>query len=144
MGKYAELSSEGVVPYVLWFHFSDTTSKGVAVSVSDVDLMERVCHLTNKIYREILCKSSLRQSGHETKIITIHGLDCEPENTQITGVRERIVLSLDLLAWISMEGRILCSFTNFITTPEFSDSLYISPGVYHSQITEYSLQKINT
>ena len=77
---------------------------------------------------------------HESKIITIHGLDYR---NQIIGVQERIVLSWDLLAWISVEGRILCSFTNFITTPELSGPLYISPGIYHSQITEYSLQKID-
>ena len=50
-----------------------------------------------------------------------------------------IVLSWDLLAWMSMEERIPCSFTNFITTPEFSGPLYISPDIYHTQITEYSL-----
>ena len=55
----------------------------------------------------------------------------------------KIILSWDLLAWISVEGRILCSFTNFITTPELSGPLYISPGIYHSQIIECSLQKIN-
>ena len=30
----------------------------MAVSVSNVDLMERVCHLTNKIYGEMLCITS--------------------------------------------------------------------------------------
>jgi hypothetical protein len=55
----------------------------------------------------------------------------------------RIVLSSDLLAWISMEGRIPYSFSNFITTPELSGPLYISPDIYHTQITEYSLEKIH-
>ena len=54
----------------------------------------------------------------------------------------RIVLSWDLLAWISLEDKILCSFTNFITTPELSGPLYITPGIYHTQITEYSLETI--
>ena len=116
----------------------------MAVSVSDVDLMERVYHLTIKISREILCIS--RQSRHERMIITsIHGLD--PRHVQVrpfsSAPEYRIVLSWNLLAWISVEGRILCSFTNFITTPELSGPLYISPGVYHSQIIEYSLEKIN-
>ena len=53
-----------------------------------------------------------------------------------------IVLSWDLLACISVEGRIPLSFTSFITTPELSGPLYISPDVYHTQITEYSLQTI--
>ena len=54
----------------------------------------------------------------------------------------RIVISCDLLAWISMEGRIPCSFTNFITTPELSGPLYICPDTYHAQIAEYFLEKI--
>ena len=54
-----------------------------------------------------------------------------------------IVLSWDLLAWLSVvKNRVLCSFTNFITTPEFSGPLYISADIYHTQITEYSLQTI--
>ena len=112
----------------------------MAVNVSDINLMERVCHLTNKIYREALCIS--RDSIHEMKIITMHGLDHKSENTQIIGVQERIVLSWDLLAWISVEGKIFSSFPNFITTPDLSGPLYISPGIYHSQITEYSLEKM--
>ena len=53
-----------------------------------------------------------------------------------------IVLSRDLLAWISVEDGIPCSFTNFLTTPELSGPLYISPDIYHTQIVEYSLQRI--
>ena len=54
----------------------------------------------------------------------------------------RIVLSWELLDWIMMKGIILRSFTNFITTPELSGPLYIRPEIYHTQITEYSLEKI--
>jgi hypothetical protein len=54
----------------------------------------------------------------------------------------RIVISWDLLSWISLEGGIPCSFTDFITTRELSGPLYISPGIYHTQITEYSLETI--
>ena len=53
----------------------------------------------------------------------------------------RIVLSWDLLDWITVEGRIPCFFTNFITTPEVSGPLYISRDIYHTQITEYFLEK---
>ena len=53
----------------------------------------------------------------------------------------KIVLSWNLLAWISVEDRIPCSFTDFITTPELSGPLYISPDVYHTQVTEYLLNK---
>ena len=55
----------------------------------------------------------------------------------------RIVLSWELLACVSVEDRILCSFTKFITTPELSGPLYISPDIYHTQITEYSLKTIS-
>ena len=53
----------------------------------------------------------------------------------------RIVLSRDLLDWITMEGKIPCSFTNFITTSELSGPLYISSDIYHTQIAEYILEK---
>jgi hypothetical protein len=51
----------------------------------------------------------------------------------------RIVLSWSLIAWITVEGKIPCSFTNFITNPELSGPLYISSDIYHTQITEYLL-----
>ena len=60
-------------------------------------------------------------------------------NQQYTG---KIELSWSLLFWISVEGRIPCSFTTFITTPELSGSFYIRPDNYHTQITECSLYKI--
>ena len=53
----------------------------------------------------------------------------------------RVVLSWELLEWIMMKDRMPNSFTNFITTPELSGPLYISPAIYHSQITEYFLEK---
>ena len=126
---------------VLWIHVSDTTSHDEVVSVSNVNLIERVCHLTNKIYREVLC---IRRRESKT-VITIGGLGLDYDqielfpftpNPQYTG---RIVLSWNLLYWISVENRIPCSFTNFITTPELSGPLYISPDNYHTQITEYLL-----
>ena len=52
----------------------------------------------------------------------------------------KIVLSRDLLDCMSANlDTIPCSFTRFITTPELSGPLYISPDIYHTQITEYSL-----
>ena len=110
----------------------------MAVSVSNVDLLERVCHLTNKIYREILCTTrmttwsviTLRASG----LGHVQNISWTPQYS--------IVLSWELLAWILVEDRIPCSFTNFITTPELSGLLYISPDIYHTQITEYSLETI--
>ena len=75
------------------------------------------------------------------KYITMGGLDHVQVNDfpQAWSQQDRIVLSWDLLSWISVEGGIPHSFTNFITTPELSGPLYISPDIYHTQITEYSL-----
>jgi hypothetical protein len=100
--------------------------------------MERVFHLTNKIYREMLCITRYERMSY----ITIRGLDQVPVGAYSWNPQYRIVLSLDLLAWISVEGRIPCSFTKFITIPESSGSFYISPDIYHAQITEYLLEKI--
>ena len=97
--------------------------------------MERVCHLTNKIYREMLFITS-----HErTAYITIDGHDGVQVGPSWTS-QYRIVLSRDFLTWITMEGRIPCSLTNFITTPELSGPLYMRPDIYHAQIIEYSLE----
>ena len=56
-----------------------------------------------------------------------------------TRAQYRIILSWNLLAWISVEGRIPSSFTTFITVPELSGPLHITPAIYHTQITEYLL-----
>ena len=114
----------------------------MADSVSSIDLMERVCHLTNKIYREILCITVTKHYDERMMNITMGGLDQVQVSAFSWTPRYRIVLSWDLLDWISVEGRILCSFTNFITTSDLSGPLYIRADVYHTQITEYLLEKI--
>jgi hypothetical protein len=97
--------------------------------------MERVCRLTNKIYREIL-----RITRHERmSYITIAGLDHDQVSNFSGTPQHTIVLSWELLAWISRMDEIPCSFTNFITTQELSGPFYISTDIYHTQITEYSL-----
>jgi hypothetical protein len=73
----------------------------------------------------------------------------ESDHVQVTSAFSRTpqyttVLSWDLLDWIWVEDRIPYLFTNFITTPELSGPLYISPDIYHTQITEYSLESIYT
>ena len=110
----------------------------MAVSVS-----ERVCHLTTKIYREILCIKSHR--GERIMNITdMVGLDHVIIRTFefFSTPQYSIVLSWNLLNWISVKSRIPCSFTNFITSPDLSGHLYISPDTYHTQITEYLLGEI--
>ena len=101
--------------------------------------MERVCRLTNKIYREILSITR-----HESMTyITMDGLNHIQFSVFKFSPQNRTVLSWDLIAWISKEAGIPSSFTNFITTPELSGPLYISPDIYHTQITEYLLEKIH-
>ena len=72
--------------------------------------------------------------------ITVGGLGLDRDHVDALSLtlqyNTKIVLSEDLLFWMSLECRNLCSFTNFITTPELSGPLYISPDIYHTQITE--------
>ena len=110
----------------------------MAVSVSNVDFIERVCHLANRIYQEILCVTRRESITY----ITMGGLDHVQVSALSWPLQYRIVLPWNLLSWLSMEGRIPNSFTNFITTPELSGPLYISPDIYHTQIAEYSLKTI--
>ena len=74
--------------------------------------------------------------------ITIGGLDNIQVSTFSWTPQYKIALSWDLLAWISKVYGIPYSFTNFITTPELSGPFYISSNIYHTQITEYSLETI--
>ena len=106
-------------------------------SIPNDDLMKRVCQLTNRIYQEILCKGRNERMAY----ITFRGLrvDYVPVGDFSSTPQHWIILSGDLLDWIMTEGRIPRFFTNFITTPELSGTLYISPDIYHTQITEYLL-----
>ena len=109
------------------------------LSISEVHLIERVCHLRNKIYREMLCITR----DEKMTYITIGGLNDTQVSTSSSTPQYRIALSWELLAWISsMMGRIPRSFTDFITTPELSGLFYICSNDYHTQITEYSLETI--
>ena len=110
------------------------------MTVSNVDLMERLCRLTNKIYRDILCITR-----HETTTyITIDGRrpfkDIRLGDSSWTP-RYRTALSWNLLTWFW--NGIPRSFVKFITTPELSGpEFYIRSDIYHTQMTEYSLETI--
>ena len=107
------------------------------MSVSKVDIMRRVRHLTIKIYREILCVTrDLDGTKNITMMDGFDHIECRPFSWT---PRYRIVLSRGLLIWMTMEGRIPFPFTNLTTTLELSGPFYISPDIYHTQITEYSL-----
>ena len=110
----------------------------MADSVSNAHLKNRFCHLTNRIYREVL----FRKSHQGKTYITRSGRDRDHVSASSWTSQYRIVLSWDLLGWISVQDEILCSFTHFITTQELSGPLYISPDIYYTQITEHSLDKI--
>ena len=103
----------------------------MTLPVSNVDLMERVCLSMNKIYREMLYITTHERITY----ITMAELDKPSSLTP----EYKIVISRDLLTWILVEDRIPRSFTNFITNPELSGPLYISPDIYHTQITEFLL-----
>ena len=107
------------------------------------DIMGRVHHLTIKIYPNIL---RIRRDPDGTKNITIDRFDYVQYRPFSWTPQYRIVLSRALLSRITrsitMDGRIPFSFTNFITTQELSGPFYISPDIYHTQITEYSLLTI--
>ena len=73
--------------------------------------------------------------------ITIGGLNDIQVSTFSWTPQYTIALSWGLLACISSMDSI-SSFTDFITTPELSGPFYISSNIYHTQITEYSLETI--
>ena len=99
-----------------------------------------MCHLTNKIYREMLC---ITESGG-VNYITMGpgGLVYVQVSAPSWTLHHGTILSWDLLAWIMVEGGIPCSLTSFIATPELAGPLYISPGIYHTQVTGYLLENI--
>ena len=99
--------------------------------------MERVCHLTNEIYREMLHITRREGMGY----ITMRGLDHVQVSFLPWNPKYEIALSRELLSWVTMDGGVPYPFTNFITTPEVSGPLYMSPDIYHTQITEYLLEK---
>ena len=109
----------------------------MAISVS---IVERLCRVTNKIYRDIL-----RIMRHEaTTYITIDGRSSEIQRgDSFWTPRYRTALSWELLAWFTFSEEIPRSFVEFITTPEISGpEFYIPSDIYHTQITEYSLETI--
>ena len=73
--------------------------------------------------------------------ITIAGLYVDHLPLRISP-QYTFALSWELLAWIPGMDGILSSFSNFITNAELSGPLYISPDIYHTQITEYLLETI--
>ena len=104
------------------------------MSDSKADFMRRAHHLAIVIYPKILC---ITRDLRGKKNITVDGIDYRPFSWTPP---YRIVLSCELLTWMTMDGRIPFSLTNFVTTQELSGPFYISPDIYHTQITEYSLQ----
>ena len=108
------------------------------MSVSKINIMGRVHNLTFQIYPEML---RITRDLDGTKNITIGHWDVHVVYRDFPWIpRYRNVLSCTLLTWITMEGRIPLSFTNFITTKELSGPFYVSPDIYHTHIAEFSLQ----
>ena len=110
------------------------------MSDSKADIMRRAHHLAIEIYSKILCITRERDG---TKNITVDGFDYPPFTwTPSPQYRIQVTLSCALLTWMTMDGRIPFSLTNFITTQDLSGPFYVSPDIYHTQITEYLLEKI--
>jgi len=113
--------------------------------MNNVRLMERVHHLTNEIYRDM--SKIIRHRGVEC--VALGGLDHAVLLTLVDPLswnpcpQYGITFCLSLLNWVvtSGGGGVPYLFTSFITTPELSGPLYMSPDIYHSQITEYLLWK---
>ena len=103
------------------------------MSDSKADIMRRAHNLAIEIYPKILC---ITRDLDGTKNITVDGIDHRPFSWTPP---YSIVLSCTFLTWMTMDGRIPFSLTNFFTTQELSGPFYISPDIYHTQITEYSL-----
>ena len=106
------------------------------MSDSKANIMRRAHNLAIKIYPKILC---ITRDTDGTKNITIDGLFDVQYCPFFWTPQYMIVLSCELLTWMTMDGRIPFSFTNFITTKELSGPFYVNPDIYHTQITEYSL-----
>ena len=106
------------------------------MSVSKVGIMGRAHHLAIEIYLKILC---ITRDLDGTYNITVDGFGVGGIQYRWTP-QYRIVLSCELLTWMMMDGRISISFTDFITTQELSGPFYISPDIFHTQVTEYSLR----
>jgi hypothetical protein len=62
--------------------------------------------------------------------VTLGKLDHNHQVSVISSTQYKIVLSRDLIGWITTEGRSPRSFTNFITTPELSGPFHISPDIF--------------
>ena len=110
------------------------------MSDSKADIMRRAHHLAIKIYPKILC---IKSDLDFTRYITIDGIASYPRFTWPRSPQYKILLSYELLTWMTMDGRIPFSLTNFITTQELSRRFYVSPDIFHTQITEYSLLTLN-
>ena len=104
---------------------------------NSVNWVKRVCHLTNETYLDMLYIKRLEGMGY----ITIRGRVHVQASSLSWNPQYGIALSRVLLIWVTMDGRVPYPFTNFITTPELSGPLYMSPDIYHTQITEYLLEK---
>ena len=75
-----------------------------------------------------------------TKIVALVGLTPGSNFRKAVAHWPVIQMSWDLLDVV--RGATLRSFAEFITTPEISGPLYIRSDVYHTQITEYSLETL--
>ncbi|KAF8816495.1 hypothetical protein BYT27DRAFT_7182051 [Phlegmacium glaucopus] len=115
--------------------------KRATVSISSINWIKRLGQATDRIYRKILCIETYGNMTILTMCSPLRGLYMLPRTRPLRATNPGVVqLPWDLLAQESVNDRIPSSLTDFMTTQERSGPLYISPDVYHTQITEYSLE----
>ena len=108
-----------------------------------VNLIERLRRITDRIFRQII---RIEKHGDMTTItlcaplraIAVHSMRLETPlcETANPGV---VQISWELLAQVSVKGRISSSFADFITTPERSGPLSVSLDVCDTIIKECSV-----
>ena len=137
MGKYVELSIEGgcvpcTVVSLSWHNFLGCGClcfqrwfDGTSVSFDKQNLSGNDMH--NKKWKDGVLLVRLNLTTIELALSL--------------GLRSTFLLGLTTMK--TMKVRIPSFFTNFITTPVLSGPLYISPDMYHTQVTEYLLEKLN-
>ncbi|KAF8816499.1 hypothetical protein BYT27DRAFT_7182055 [Phlegmacium glaucopus] len=135
MSSLAEYAFRSVLR---WADMLNRHLKHATVSISSINLVERLGQVTDRIYRDVLC---VETHGSMPTVTPRRDMipDIRPCRTADAGV---VQLSWDLLVQESVNDRISSAFTDFMTTPGRSGPLYMSPDVYHTRVTEYSLETI--
>jgi hypothetical protein len=104
----------GSLPYLPAHWYAISRIDGIIISFTSYS---SICHMHDPNgYRSVKNQKSVKSTDFFFLIISWTPPQC------------RVVLSSVLLAWMLVEGKILCS-----------GPLYVSPNIYHTKITQYLL-----